>query len=240
MRTLKILSTKILSPELIRQTAGYMDISEIEMIKINPIQTSEKHKEIEQWLNKKLPLIFTSSNAVEIILQVVKEKKIVLGSPTIYSISGRTYDRLKQHFPNTSIIKGKDASELAAGILNDHVKEIVFYCADIRRNELPDTLQKSNTLVHEVIVYNTIENPSKIEGSWDGILFYSPSGVRSFFKANQLSGNSVCFAIGETTANEIAQYTKNKIVKSQIPDPANMINEAAAFFKTLSENGIKE
>ena len=240
MLPFKILSTKILSPSLIKGVADHINISEIDMIRVQPIQTHEKLKEIGHWLAKNLPVIFTSPNAAEIIIQVLKQEHIELSNRTIYSLSGKTCNLLKHYFPQHSITTANKAIELAEKILNDHVKEIIFYCADIRRDELPDALKNNNVQVHEVIVYQTIETPSKMDGHWDGILFFSPSAVRSFFSANDITEKTICFAIGETTATTIAQYTKNKIIQSNTPDPVNMIMDVTAFFKTRLEHGIKE
>jgi uroporphyrinogen-III synthase len=240
MPSYNILSTKILPPSIKKGAANDIDISEIELIQIKPIQTIEKSKEIIQWLKAPLPVIFTSANAIEIINQLLNQEHIEFGNRTIYSLSGKTYDRLKKYFPHHTITIANKASELAEMILYDHVDEIVFFCGDIRRNELPDTLQQNTARVHEVIIYQTIEIPTKIDGCWDAVLFFSPSGVRSFFAANKLPPETICFAIGETTATTISQYTQNKTMQSKTPDPGNMIKEVAAYFKNLSEHGIKE
>lgn len=240
MQTFKILSTKVLAPELKSEVQEHIDISEIEMIKVKPIESEEKVKEIEYWLSKNLPLIFTSGNAGEIIIQLLKQQHIELSTRTIYCLSGKTQLLLKQQLPNFPLISANNATQLADKVLNDQVKEIVFFCGDIRRNELPDALKKKNIQLHEVVVYNTIETPTTIEGLWDGILFFSPSAVRSFFTANRITAKTICFAIGETTATSISKYTTNKIIQSKTPDPLNIIKEVAVFFKTLSEHGIKE
>jgi uroporphyrinogen-III synthase len=240
MKPFKILSTKILSPQLIKEVPDHIIITEKEMIQIEPIQNIEKVKEIEYSLNRKLPLIFTSANAAEILIQFLKQQHIDLTDCSIYCLSGKTHNLLLQYFPNHSIISANNAFQLAKKIIADNVKEIIFYCGNIRRDELPDALHKKNIRIHEVVVYQTIEAPSKIDEAYDGILFFSPSGVRSFFSINQLPESTICFTIGETTANSISEYTKNKVIQSKSPDPANMISEVASFFKTLSEHGIKE
>jgi Uroporphyrinogen-III synthase len=240
MQSYKILSTKVLPPELIKKSADHIEISEIEMIQVNPIDTLDKHNEIRHWLTKDLPFIFTSANSVEIINQVLKQEHIEWTDRIIYSVSGKTFDLLKYYFPKHTINTAKNASQLAEKIVSDKVKEIVFFCGDIRRDELPVALHKNNVRLHEVVVYQTIESPTKIEADYDGILFFSPSAVRSFFAANKLMERTVCFAIGATTANSISEYTQNKIIQSTDPDPSSMIQDVAVFFKTRLEHGIKE
>lgn len=51
----------------------------------------------------------------------------------------------------------------------------------------------------------------KFAQKWDGILFFSPSGVESFVLENNLA-NSAVFCIGETTAAAAKKYTSSVIV----------------------------
>ena len=43
--------------------------------------------------------------------------------------------------------------------------------------------------VDEVIVYKTIETPKVLTKQYDGILFFSPSAVKSFFSKNSIVNN---------------------------------------------------
>nr|MBX2828949.1 uroporphyrinogen-III synthase [Flavobacteriaceae bacterium] len=51
----------------------------------------------------------------------------------------------------------------------------------------------------------------KFDQKWDGILFFSPSGIKSFLSENTM-GNAIAICIGETTASEAKKYTRNVIV----------------------------
>lgn len=241
METYKILSTKPLPASLVKEAAeNHIHITEKEMISIVPVQSPALREQFQLFLNASLPLIFTSANAAEIIVRFLKASEIKEGNWNIYALSGKTHEVIKHYFPHKKITTANNASLLAQKIVSDNISEIVFFSGNIRRDELPDTLRKNKVHLHEVTVYQTIETPFKIEGRWDAILFFSPSGVHSFFKVNNLQERTLCFAIGETTANSIAQYTKNKIVQSLIPNPANMIKEVVAYFKNQSEHGIKK
>src|SRR5258706_9822828 len=48
---------------------------------------------------------------------------------------------------------------------------------------------------------------TRAEKVYDGILFFSPSGVESFFNTNEVNEQTILFAIGNTTATEIKKYT---------------------------------
>jgi uroporphyrinogen-III synthase len=80
------------------------------------------------------------------------------------------------------------------------------------------------------VVYQTIEVPHKISKEYYGILFFSPSGVRSFFKVNKLESKTILFAIGNTTANEIKKISSNKIIISDEPGKENLVQTAIDFF----------
>ena len=84
--------------------------------------------------------------------------------------------------------------------------------------------------VNEIIVYQTINLPHKIEQEYHGILFFSPSAVQSFFQKNKLSDTTILFAIGNTTANEIKKFTNNKIIISDSPGKENLVGKMVEYF----------
>ena len=76
-----------------------------------------------------------------------------------------------------------DAVSLAELIAEDRfVDEVIFFCGDQRRDELPEILRQHEVVVNEIVVYQTIAVPHKIEKQYHGILFFSPSAVQSFFQ----------------------------------------------------------
>ena len=73
--------------------------------------------------------------------------------------------------------------------------------------------------------------PNQIKESFDGVLFYSPSGVNSFLENNTLE-NKTCFCIGTTTAKALENRTKNIVIASQ-PTVENVITEVIKYYKRL-------
>lgn len=65
---------------------------------------------------------------------------------------------------------------------NSLLRKIVFFCGNKRLQTIPEKLANNGIAVEEVIVYETIETAANIKKQYDGILFYSPSAVQSFFK----------------------------------------------------------
>jgi uroporphyrinogen-III synthase len=69
-----------------------------------------------------------------------------------------------------------------------------------------------------------------IKKHYQGIMFFSPNGVNSFFRVNDISPNLVLFAIGNTTAGALKAKTKNKIVIGETPSKENMIDKVIQYF----------
>ena len=112
------------------------------------------------------------------------------------------------------------------------MEKIIFFCGNKRRDELPDALKKAAIVVKEVIVYNTTETAQPATDDVDGVLFFSPSAVNSFFIVNRLKKNTVCFAIGKTTAKGVSQFSNNKIIISELPSQEGMLAAITRIFHT--------
>jgi uroporphyrinogen-III synthase len=84
-----------------------------------------------------------------------------------------------------------------------------------------------------LIVYETIETPQAVSKKYDGILFFSPSAVRSFFAKNTLKEETKIFAIGKTTADEVKSFSNNPMVISEIPDTEKLIGEVIKYFSEI-------
>ena len=102
----------------------------------------------------------------------------------------------------------KNAKKLAEYLV-DFIEgtEVTYFCSDLRLDDLPTILTDNNIEVNEVEAYQTKFDGEKVLDSVEGIMFYSPSTVKSFIKNNKANG--IAFCIGETTANEARQYFKD-------------------------------
>jgi uroporphyrinogen-III synthase len=66
---------------------------------------------------------------------------------------------------------------------------------------------------------------------YDGILFFSPSAVQSFFYGNAIGPQTVLFAIGQTTAEAIEKFTGNTIIVSEKPGKDELVKRMFEYFK---------
>lgn len=227
---ISILSTRPLNDSLVQEaeSAGIL-IDTISFIETETIQTIEVQQEIEQALLQSATVVFTSMNAVE---AVAVEQNDHQPDWTIYCIGNTTKQLVKKYFGEESIAGiANSAAELAKLIgETTETNEIIFFCGDQRREELPAILKKNDVTVNEIVVYQTIAIPHKIEKIYNGILFFSPSAVESFFNKNKISNQTILFAIGNTTANEIAKYTNNKIIISNEPGKEQLVKQMMEYF----------
>lgn len=153
-------------------------------------------------------LIFTSQNAVKAI-----EKQLVKRQNNCYCVGNKTKDLLEKN--GQKVIKVAQNAALLAEFLMRHCanESFVFYTGNHRMTEIESAFKQHHRSLLVVEVYTTIFQPKAV-GEFDGILFFSPSGVESYLQHNTLK-KSLCFAIGNATANALQPYTKKIIIASQ-------------------------
>lgn len=171
-------------------------------------------------------LIFTSGNAVKAVsdhpdVQDIRRKPC-------FCVGEKTADLLDE-FGFTVQEIADNAQELADDIVAHYASEtFTFFSGNIRRNELPLALLESDVELNEIEVYETEPTPQKV-GAFDGILFFSPSGVQSFLSLNPIT-NEMCFCIGHTTATALKNTTDNIVVANQ-PTVENTIIQTINHYK---------
>lgn len=215
-----ILSTKILSNSqknlLINTGIG---VIEYEAVKINFIDFKcDRHVK---------NAIITSQNAARAISQ--KDLRI----DRCFCVGIKTANMLREQGFN--VVETADYSkDLATIIVQKYSEEnFVFFCGNRRREELPELLSENHIKFQELQVYRTHLDPVTFEQNFDGIMFFSPTGVKSFISANVLNG-SLAFCIGNTTASEAGKHTKNLITATK-PSIENVIVQVAKKFKDDKE-----
>ena len=166
--------------------------------------------------------IFTSKNAVKAI------EKRNLQFENCFCVGEKTRAYLEEQ--DFKVLENADnANGLALKILKNHKeREFHFFSGNKRREELPDLFKRNNIKYKEVNVYKTELNPKEFESEFDGILFFSPSGVQSFTENNKI--NTTAFCIGETTASEAKKHTETIIVATK-PTIENVIAKVVSHLK---------
>ena len=225
-----ILSTRPIDDPLINEAKHQnIEIDILSFIETVPIRSIEVQQEIENALLKSSAVVITSMNAVEAVANELDGHQ---PDWRIYSIGNTTRQLVKKYFGEEAIAgTAESAAELAELIVEeDNSDDIFFFCGEQRRDELPDILRSNDIDVNEIVVYQTIQVKHKIEKTYHGILFFSPSAVQSFFSNNKISDQTILFAIGNTTATAIKKYTNNKIITGDEPGKENLVTEMIRYY----------
>jgi uroporphyrinogen-III synthase len=235
MATFKVLSTKKIDPLLVaRAKDRNIEVIQKEFITIKPLLSKEKEQEIRERMNNgtRTPIVFTSQHAVDLATRYLQpETDINITGLPVFCLEGATKTKAQSSHLNI-VATAPNARGLANEIISAGVTEVIFFCSNKRRDELPDILSAARVKVHEIIVYETIETPF-ISENVDGILFFSPSAVQSFFSLNQPGAHTVCFAIGETTAAAISDFTTNQIIVSEDPGQETIMAKVESYFRNI-------
>lgn len=238
----RVLCTRPLSGNLITEAGDHgiaievQDFIQIKPIANNNLLGDENMKSVLG--NPDIPLVFTSAHAVKVFVDYYwhQGSTFYLIRNPFCCIDGNTKAQLQKWFPHNPILAeapyGKDLA--AAIIALGNINEVHFFCGNQRRDELPQSLRDAGVTVNEYVIYENIPTPTVVAGEYDGILFFSPSAVKSFFSVNRLAPNTVCFAIGTTTAAQLEDYTDNKIIMAPHTDAESMVKTAIFYFNNIN------
>ncbi len=167
--------------------------------------------------------VITSRNTAKAIL------KKNLEIENCFCVGEKTASFLRKNNYNIAEIADYGVN-LAQIIVGNYPKQnFTFFCGYERRDELPTVLKKNSVNFDEIKVYKTSLKPKQFEREFEGILFFSPSGVKSFVSKNKLD-KSIAFCIGRTTASEAKKHTSNIVIANK-PSIENVIVQAVKYFK---------
>ena len=235
-----ILSTRPVDPSLVESAvAKGITVHQLSFIETSPVTSAGVITKIEKLFRVPQTVIFTSMNAVEMVGGLLNEK---VPPWKIYCIGNTTRHLIIKYFGGGSICGTADnASALGDVMIGDGITgEVSFFCGDHRRDELPDLLRNKNIAVNETIVYNTIPLSQRVSQHYAGILFFSPSGVFSFFSVNEIAPDVILFAIGTTTAEALRSYSSNTIIVADSPGKNNLVEQMISYFTSKANDRIKE
>ena len=228
-----ILTTRPLEPPLPEQAAeAHILIDQLLLLTTESVHDQQLTATIKALAAQPVQIAITSINAAKAVAACLVDQP---AQWKIFTIGTATKDFVSARFGESSIagVAG-DASALADLILEAGVKEIYFFCGNLRRDELPAKLASGHVQVQELVVYRSVYACRKIDKYYDGILFFSPGAVQSLFSVNQLPQATVLFAIGATTAECIRAYSSNPVVVSERPAAAALLQKVIVHFTHTS------
>jgi uroporphyrinogen-III synthase len=226
-----ILVTRPVPSSLVEQAKQqHVLLEAISFIETESIDSIEVQQEIELAAIEYATVIFTSANAVEAVTRLLDG---MIPDWQIYCLNHHTKKMVAAYFGESLIIGTADtATALADEIMKEDEKdgELIFFCGNQRRQELPEKLRAAGIALNEIMVYQTIATPRKLQKDYDAVLFFSPSAVESFFTNNKPKENCILFAIGATTKAAIDQYSQNKTIVAVSPEKEKLVEQAIQYF----------
>ncbi len=178
----------------------------VEVIKTTPLK-------VESFDLKDYSLIFTSVNGVESFFEngfrpneVFTDRKY----NRIYTVGPKTKNALRKYGFGTYKIK-RHAQELQEFLIeNSQGERFIHFCGTLSLTILDASLPLQNFYYRKVPVYQTDLLYPKFDKDYQALVFFSPSGVRSYMEHNSLD-SKLLFSIGHTTEKELRKYTQDKI-----------------------------
>lgn len=181
----------------------------IDVIRIKPLA-------VEPFDLKDKSLIFTSVNGVGSFFEngfKPNEKFTDHNFNKIYCVGLKTKNTIRKHGFGTYKVK-KHADDLSKFIIqNSQGERFLHFCGNLALDVLDRSLPLQNIYYKKVEVYETELIYPVVNKDFNAIVFFSPSGVRSFIKNNSLEGKKI-FSIGLTTEKELKKFTKQNIYTS--------------------------
>ena len=175
------------------------------------------HDEVMLQYKDDADILITSANAARIVEELLKELK-----PKRIFCVGELSAKLLAGYCE-EIVHADNSEALIQKILVNNVTALIHFCSNIALGTIKEAAHSNNIEYKELISYETVALEPKIDNlnSFDALLFFSPSGVRSFMVNNDLP-ETIIGAIGSTTANcidntEITVASKsnsNELLKS--------------------------
>lgn len=223
---MNILFTKKLHEKEVSNILGsefsthFLEVIKINLLELAPFSLGNKS------------LIFTSVNGVESFFRngfKANENFADKNYNRIYCVGNKTKLHLRKYGFGVFKTK-KNAKELSEFIIENCAKEkFIHFCGNLAMDILQEKLPLQNIGYKKVVVYETELIYPELSEKHDAIVFFSPSGVRSFIKNNSLDFQQI-YAIGETTGSEVSKYTDRKIFTGKE-------NDLNALLKLIKKEG---
>ncbi len=218
----KVLFTKEIEPNILKHNLSQnIDFEVVNFLQIE-IQPQEKIAlQIDDSISNYL---ITSQNSVKAI------RNLNLGGE-FYVVGEKTAGLLEKYDFQVKIYKNY-ASELAEYILkNEDEKNWIFFCGNNRRDELFEKLIPQGHSIKEIQCYDSSPVYHNLNREfYDGVVFFSPLGVKSYLKNNMVLPETVIFTIGKTTSEEVKIHIENKIITADIPTLESVTQSINEYF----------
>jgi uroporphyrinogen-III synthase len=212
-------------------------------IQVEPVSLKEFRKQKVEVLDH-TAVIFTSRNAVDHFFKLCQEMKLDIPADMKYfCISEQTANYLQKYIVirKRKIFTGSRTAGDLIEILKKHKNEkYVFPCSNIRKNDIPDFLEKNGYQYSEAIIYKTVASDLSdlADVNYDIIAFFSPSGINSLFVnfPDFKQNNTRIAAFGPTTAKAVRDANLRLDIEAPMPNAPSMTGALELYIKKV--NGV--
>jgi uroporphyrinogen-III synthase len=251
-RLKKVSSILVTQPKPTDEKSPYFELAEKYKLKIDfrpfievvPVDLKDFRKQKIDVLSH-TAIIFTSRNAVDLFFKLCQESKIEMPADMKYfCVSEQTSYYLQKYIVlrKRKIFTGEKTAEDLIEILKKHKTEkFIFPCSSIRKNDIPEFLEKNGYNYTEAIIYKTVASDLSdlADVNYDVIAFFSPSGINSLFVnfPEFKQNNTRIAAFGPTTAKAVRDADLILDIEAPMPNAPSMTGALEVYIKKA--NGIK-
>ena len=209
-----------------------------QFIEIDPVDYKEFRKQKVNILDH-TAVIFTSRNAVDHFFRLAAETKVEIPTDMKYfCISEQTANYLQKYIVirKRKIFTGERTAQDLLEVMKKHKKEkFIFPCSDIRKDDIPEFLDKNGYTWSELIIYRTVASDlSDLENVYYDILaFFSPSGISSLFDnfPDFKQNKTRIAAFGPTTAKAVKDAGLILDIQAPLPNAPSMTGALEMYIK---------
>ncbi len=209
-----------------------------QFIEIDPVDSKEFRRQKVNILDH-TAVIFTSRNAVDHFFRLAAETKVEVPTDMKYfCISEQTANYLQKYIVirKRKIFTGERTAQDLLEVIKKHKKEkYIFPCSDIRKDDIPNFMDKNGCTWSELIIYRTVASDlSDLENVYYDILaFYSPSGIKSLFDnfPDFKQNKTRIAAFGPTTAKAVRDAGLILDIQAPLPNAPSMTGALEYYIK---------
>lgn len=249
-RLYKVESILVSQPEPQNEKSPYYDLAHKYNIKVDfrpfievkPVSVKDFRKQKIDILEH-TAIIFTSRNAIDHFFSICLELKIEMPAEMKYfCISEQTANYLQKYIVirKRKIFTGFRTAEDLIEILKKHKGEkYLFPCSSIRKNDIPEFLEKNGYKYTEAVMYETVaaDLSDLADVNYDIIAFFSPSGINSLFVnfPDFKQNKTRIAAFGPTTAKAVEDAGLFLDIQAPMPNAPSMTGALEAYIKQANK-----
>jgi uroporphyrinogen-III synthase len=249
-RLYKVESILVSQPEPQNEKSPYYDLAQKYNIKVDfrpfievkPVGVKDFRKQKVDILDHSA-IIFTSRNAIDHFFSICAELKIEMPAEMKYfCISEQTANYLQKYIVirKRKIFTGFRTAQDLIEILKKHKGEkYLFPCSSIRKNDIPEFLEKNNYKYTEAVMYETVaaDLSDLADVNYDIIAFFSPSGINSLFVnfPDFKQNRTRIAAFGPTTAKAVEDAGLFLDIQAPMPNAPSMTGALENYIKQANK-----